>query len=75
MHGVGTGYSGRRLRAGQKDLNEPDQFDNSLELPGRTRTRHPEVPRQAPVCGLPHVKDDAQYGCSSLRSSGQPGQT
>lgn len=50
-------------RAGQKDLNQPDQFDDAIERPGRTRTRHTEVPRQAPVSGLLHVQDDTQYAC------------
>jgi len=60
---VGTGYSGRRRRVGQKGLNYSDQLDNTLERSDRTRTRHPNIPRQASISGLSHVEDDMQPAC------------
>lgn len=60
---VGTGYYGPSRRVGQKSLNYSDQLDNTLERSGRTRARHPDIPRQASVGGLLHVEDDMQSAC------------
>jgi len=61
--GIGTGYSWRRWGVGQKALNYSDQLDNTLERSGRTRTRDPDIPRQASISGLSHVEDDMQPAC------------